>query len=640
MAKAPNKKTTAKAATHARSSKRPGHNKSGAKPAVATASTAGKRAKRTTSPRSVAQQLAEQLRAVRHIGAALASSVGLEALFERIVPQVTLLMHAERTTLFLHDESVDEIWSKVAEGEGMREIRLSLGQGIAGWVARHLQTVNISDAYRDARFNPEVDARTGFRTQSVAAVPLVDRHNRLLGVLQVLNHQTGAFSPEDIGLLEAIAAQTAYAVENAKLSQHVLDQNRELDAARQRAERRRAELDLLYQLEQETSASANLDELLDSIIVRACERLRSAAGSVFLLDKDTHKLYFRGVLGPKKDELKRITLDPNEGVVGWVAKHGEPLIVNRPEDDPRHIKALAEKIDYPARALLAVPLIWDAQVIGAVEVLNPCARSTGAVGYDLEDLKVLTVIAGQVARAVALTLERQARLDTERLAAVGRMLAGVAHDLRNPMTVISGYTQLMAAEDDANERQGRCERVLHQVDEMTGMIQDLLAFARGDSRLRLADVDVANLAAEVRDNVHMQCDPRGITLEVAGTKGCVRVDPGRTKRIVYNLARNAVEVLGRGDKLSIELGVDSNELTVRVADSGPGIPEELAARIFDPFVTSGKHGATGLGLSIVKRFVDDHGGSIEVKSESGAGTAFFVRLPHAEQAAVAREGVS
>lgn len=593
----------------------------------ATASSATK-----VSSDSSAKALDEQLRAVRAIGAAMASAVGLDALLEQIVPNVSKLMRAERTTLFLYDHRTDEIWSKVLEGEDMREIRLQSGQGIAGWVAKNRLPANVEDAYNDARFHHQVDAQTGFRTRSVAAVPLKNRVGELLGVLQVLNRQGGPFSDTDLELLNAIGVQTAYAVENAHLSQQIIDQNRELDAARQRAERRRAELDLLYQIEQETAEASELDDLLDSIIVRVCDRLRSEAGSVLLSDKDTGRLFFRGVSGAKKEELKKMTLEPGEGVVGWVATRGEAVVVNRPEDDPRHDVNLAQKIDYPAKALLAVPLVWDRKIIGAIEVLNPKQRDTGAVGYDLEDLKVLTLIAGQVARAVALTRERQTRNDTDRLAVIGRMLAGVAHDLRNPMTAISGYAQLMAMEGESADRQVRCDRILIQIDEMTAMISDLLAFARGDTLLRPVEVLISQLADETRDLLLLQCEPRGIGLSVHSGEGTARIDLGRAKRIIYNLARNAVEVLSTGGKLDVALAEMQGGLSIRVTDDGPGIPEPIRARLFEPFVTAGKVDGTGLGLSIVKRFVDDHGGEITVESTEDNGSTFIVSLPKAESA--------
>jgi len=572
------------------------------------------------------RQLEEQLSAVSAIGQAHARCVGLDALFEQIVPNVSILMHAERTTLFLYDAATREIWSKVAEGAEVREIRLGLGQGIAGWVAEHRRRVNIGNAYSDARFNPEVDARTGFRTQSVAAVPILHHQGQMLGVLQVLNHAGGPFEEEHFALLEAIAIQTAYAVENAQLAQHILDQNRELELARARAEQRSAELDLLYQLERETSASTNVDELLNSIVVRACAYLHSEAGSVLLHDDSSNKLFFRAVSGPRKDQLLRVTLNAGEGVVGWVAEHGEPLIVNEPAGDPRHEIALASKIDYHPSAILAVPLSWDHRVIGALEVLNPLPQRDGTRGYDLGDLKLLTLIAGQVASALTVAKQRSARLDTERLAAVGGMLAGVAHDLRNPMTVISGYAQLMAEEGDATARRNASERIVYQVDEMTGMIADLLAFSRGDSRLHPSVVSLPELVGDIGENLKMQCTPRGINLHIDASPGSVVIDAGRTKRIIYNLAKNGIEALKRGGHLTLKLGQKGHDLDLEVNDDGPGIAPEVRARIFEPFVSAGKPHGTGLGLSIVKRFVEDHRGQVTVDSQPGRGTTFSVRL--------------
>ena len=205
----------------------------------------------STAAEDRVRELEEQLRAMGAIGASMATTVGLDALFKELVPNISRLMRAERSTLFVYDEKAREIWSKVAQGHSLTEIRLELGQGIAGWVAEHRETINIKDAYADSRFNPEVDVRSGFKTRSVAAAPLIDRQGRLLGVLQVLNHEGGPFGEHDIGLLNFLAVGTSYAVENANLTQEVLDRNRELEAATHRAERRRGELDLLYQLNQQ-----------------------------------------------------------------------------------------------------------------------------------------------------------------------------------------------------------------------------------------------------------------------------------------------------------------------------------------------------------------------------------------------------
>lgn len=598
---------------------------------MASSSERGGRRKRERAveqaPSERAEELEQHLKTVLAISEVMADAVGFEGLIERVVPLISKSLHAARSTLFLLDTDTGGLWSMVAEGETRRTIRLSPGQGLAGWVAAHQEPLRVDDAYEDDRFNPEVDAKTGFRTHSVAAVPVRNGKRDLLGVIQVLNKQDGPFVEDDLRLLDAIATQTAYAIENAQLAEELLEQNRRLERSRRRSEHRRAELDLLYQLEQESAGYDEIEEMLDTMIVRVCERMKSEAGSVVLSGNDSSRLFFRGVSGSEPSALRETAITRGAGIVGWVAEHGEPVLVNAPEDDPRHDVSLAAEIE--TEAILAVPLVWDRRIIGAVEVVNPDGAGDDG-GYTLEDLKVLTVIAGQIARAVSLVLERQVKGQTERLAVMGRMLAGVAHDLRTPMTVISGYAQLMAIDPIDASRMDRCERILRQVDEMTAMIGDLLSFARGETTLKVGEVTIAALANEVGEHLREHCDSREIRFVLETEGDFAYVDPGRARRIVYNLARNAMDVMAPSDTLTVRLAGRDHGLSIEVEDTGPGIPESIRNTLFEPFVSAGKANGTGLGLSIVRRFVDDHHGTIRVDSSLGRGSRFEVFLPPAQ----------
>src|SRR5262249_48209777 len=157
------------------------------------------------------------------------------------------------------------IWSKVAQGSVLAEIRLPVGSGMAGWVARHGVTLRVPDAYDDPRFNPEIDRRTGFRTGAVLCMPLRNKAGRVMGVIQILNKE-GGFDDADEEILEAVAAQAALALENAQLYRAVLSQ--------------KAELDVLFDVERRISQSQDLASLLDGILGRAIELCRAEAGSV------------------------------------------------------------------------------------------------------------------------------------------------------------------------------------------------------------------------------------------------------------------------------------------------------------------------------------------------------------------------
>lgn len=169
----------------------------------------------------------------------LAAERDLDRLLEMIIAETTAVMNAERSSLFLIDRETNEMWAKIAQGVDTIELRFLLGVGIAGTVGKTGETIMIPDAYRDARFNPEFDKITGFRTSSILCVPMKNLHGEIIGAVQVLNKKSGLFSEDDEVLLSALAAQAAVAIENADLSKKLDDMNRSLE---QRVEERTVDL--------------------------------------------------------------------------------------------------------------------------------------------------------------------------------------------------------------------------------------------------------------------------------------------------------------------------------------------------------------------------------------------------------------
>ena len=158
------------------------------------------------------------LRRLLDVNISISSEMQLGALLKKIVHATTLVIRADRSSLFLHDSRSDELWSVVAEGVEEREIRFPADQGLAGWVLQNGEPVNLADAYADARFNARIDAETGYHTHSVLTVPVSARDGKRLGVLQALNRKDSpAFGGDDAERMQAFAAQAAVAIENATL---------------------------------------------------------------------------------------------------------------------------------------------------------------------------------------------------------------------------------------------------------------------------------------------------------------------------------------------------------------------------------------------------------------------------------------
>jgi len=172
------------------------------------------------------EDLSRKLHFLMEATKALASTLDLGELLGRILEVAKTQADAERGTLFLVDEKTEEIWSLIAHGLEKREIRLPLGRGIAGYVAKSGEILNIPDAYADPRFNRAVDAQTGYRTRNILCLPIRNKSGKIIASLQLLNKRRGGFTPEDVDFLLTLSDHMALALENAQLHRALLEKER------------------------------------------------------------------------------------------------------------------------------------------------------------------------------------------------------------------------------------------------------------------------------------------------------------------------------------------------------------------------------------------------------------------------------
>ncbi|HTM22442.1 MAG TPA: GAF domain-containing protein, partial [Kofleriaceae bacterium] len=331
----------------------------------------------------MANELATRLRTeqkklalVQEISRALSSGLDLDQLLGLIMEKVTILMEADRSTLYLLSDDRKELWSKVVQGGELHEIRLKVGEGIAGWVAASGETVNIPDAYIDRRFQPAVDLRSGYRTRSILCAPMRNSLGSIVGVAQVLNKAGGPFTGDDEELLFALTSQAAMAIENSKLYHSVVNKNLELLDAQEKLQQKTYELNVLFEIEKEMNAAHDLDELLQRILLRAMAAVGAEAGTIALREADSDELRFRTTAGPLAERLQHKIIHMGVGIIGWVAAHGEPALVNDPEHDTRHATEFASALGQRPRHLVCAPLLAD-ETFGAIELIDKSGSDTG-----------------------------------------------------------------------------------------------------------------------------------------------------------------------------------------------------------------------------------------------------------------------
>ena len=568
---------------------------------------------------------AERFSAVLEIATLLSSVRDVDALLRTVMDRLSSLLQAEAATLFMLDAEKQELWSRVLRGGGqLDEIRLPLGTGIAGHVMATGQSLLLGDAYTDSHFHPNIDRMSGFVTKSMIAVPLKHVSGRILGVVEVLNRKTNVFSAEDLALVEAVATQIAAVLDNVLLYEELRAQNEALRKAKSDLSAALMDLDLLFETEKAVSSAEKQSDLMDALLARVAPTLGATAAAIFLVDPGESQgaLYFKSVVGEKAESLVTVKLKPGQGIVGHVARTGQTVRVARAADHAAHDPSIPARLDIRADSVLSVPITVDEGVVGALALLNKPS------GFTESDERLATLIAGQAGRSIKVRRNRDEAEQRERLAAIGQMLSGVVHDFRTPLTVISGYTELMATEPDEGQRLQYASVVDKQFEHLNAMMRETLAFARGERELLIRKVYLQKFASETEAYLRQEFKKSLVRLSVVPRyTGPARFDEGKLRRVVFNLARNAVEAMPTGGNFLFSIDREEDDLVLRFEDDGPGLPPEIAGRVFDPFATAGRPEGTGLGLSIVKQIADEHGGTVKVQSEPGKGTRFEFKIP-------------
>jgi signal transduction histidine kinase/putative methionine-R-sulfoxide reductase with GAF domain len=563
--------------------------------------------------------------ALREVGVALGTTFDLDDLLELILSKLTELVEADRATLYLLDEVKKDLVSRLVVGDKVRSIRMKVGHGIAGIVAKTGKAIRIRDAYADPQFEREWDVLTGYRTKSMLAAPLKNHLGRTIGVIQVLNKQGGhEFTGEDEAILSTLSTQAAVAIDNSRLFLSLIQKNKQLLDTTEQLERKLQDLSLLFELERRTARATTLEELARAVLGQ-CAEACEARGAALLLSEEESGDLVEYVFDAKNPEaLQRLGVKSREGFLGVSMAEADILSVDLADTDPRWNANVEGTFGFAVTSVLAVPLDGDSAPLGAIGLFS----HEGDGSFDEADVSLMRLVSANVSTAVRLFNANRSRERSQRLTSIGRLLSQVIHDFKTPMTVISGYTQLMADADDRKTRHEYSEEILKQFDVLTAMQREVLEFARGDRTVFVRKVYLNKFFADVRRQLALEVT--GLPIELSfqvDTKLVARFDEGRLARVVHNLARNAIEAMGEaGGVLTIGARLDGEELLIFVQDTGPGIPAAIEGQLFQSFVTMGKAGGTGLGLAIVKKIVEEHRGSVSVKSSS-AGATFEIRLP-------------
>lgn len=224
---------------------------------------------------------------------------------------------------------------------------------------------------------------------------------------------------------------------------------------------------------------------------------------------------------------------------------------------------------------------------------------------------------------------RQALVDSERLSMIGRMAATIIHDLKNPMTTIGGFAQLLQMKDPGkDEVHDFAQMINRQVEQFSATAQELLTYAKGSSSAELKPMPLSPVLNDIIMGIAFSLAQKKMKLEKDFSyEGELQMDSSRFPRIVENLASNAIDAMDAGGTLSIATRVVGDQVEISVSDDGKGMSPDVMSQVFTEFFTHGKDRGTGLGLAITKTITEEHHGSISVQSTPGEGTVFTLLFP-------------
>ena len=335
-----------------------------------------------TQTRSVGQSLAKRENfneLLLKITNDMAASKTLDDALETLVGITSSTIGGERGTIFLNDKNSQELYSRVAQGNFRREIRIMNTKGVAGWVFSNKEGAIILDAYKDDRFDKSVDMRTGYRTKSILCAPLKTVGGEVIGVSQILNKIDGKFNNDDLEMLEAMTKQAAIAIQgNIIVEQIEKSRKQELEF-----------LDIVSQV----SSELELGPLLERIIGTVTKMLNAERSTLFINDEKTNELYTEVAEGVGKTVIRF----PNHlGIAGTVFTSGQALNIPHAYADLRFNPGVDRSTGYFTRSMLCTPVInKEGRGIGVCQVLN---KRDGP--FTDEDQKRLAAFTSQISMAI------------------------------------------------------------------------------------------------------------------------------------------------------------------------------------------------------------------------------------------------
>jgi signal transduction histidine kinase len=561
-----------------------------------------------------------RLSLLNEISNVIHSTLDPEKALHVILREAVRVMRASSGSAVLINPTNGMLEIQAAQGlpPSARQLRLRVGEGITGWVARTGQPARVSDVRNDPRY-----VTVNSKARSELAVPL-EVEGEVRGVLNVDSDRLDAFSAADQELLQALAVQAAKVIHTTWLYEQLRLKARLFES--------------LVSVGQTINSTLNVDDALLVITREGAQLMGARMCSLLLLDDSHEWLDLKASYGAGEAYLQKPRLSVGESLLGIVVRRKKPVSIENVQTSNRY-----QNVEVARReglvSLLSVPLLFSGEAIGTLSVYTGKPHS-----FSNEEIRILSALAELSAIAIEkarlyeriVDVEEQLR-QNEKLSALGLLAAEVAHEIRNPLTVMKMLYHSLDLQFPPGDPRTKDATIMgEKMDHLNKIVEQILDFARS-TEPKLSPVNVNELLDDLGLLTRHKLKNQGIELvrRPATDLPVVMADATQLEQAFLNLMLNAVEAMPEGGKLTITSrllvspGPESGpaRVSIEFKDTGEGMTKEQCQRAFTSLLNTTKTRGTGLGLAIVSRVVETHRGEVKIKSRPGHGTTMIVMLP-------------
>jgi signal transduction histidine kinase len=571
-------------------------------------------------PLAELQSRYERLQLLYQVSNVIHSTLEPEEAFDLILREAVRIMRASSGSVIMINPTSARLEIQASTGlpRSAPDVKLRVGQGITGWVAQTGKPACVGDVRKDPRY---VMLRREVRSE--LAVPL-EVMGEIRGVLNVDSERVDAFTLPDQELLQELAVQAARVIHNTWLYEQLRMKARLLET--------------LVSVSQTINSALNVNEALQVITGEACKLMDGKMCSLLMVDDSGEQLTLRASFGAGAAYVNKPALSVEESFAGIVVRRKKALQLDNVQISARYQNveiARQEKLF----GMLSAPLLFGGEAIGTLNVYKAAPHV-----FSNEDVHILSALAESSAIAIekarlyerVVDVEEQLR-QNEKLSALGLLAAEVAHEIRNPLTVMKMLYHSLDLRFPEGDPRVKDDVILREkMEHLNKFVEQILDFARS-TEPNLVEVNVNQLVDDLglltRHKLRNQEIQfvRELTAEIPNVMG----DATQLSQAFLNLTLNAVEAMPKGGKLTIasrairapRSSKEPTHIVLEFTDTGHGMTTAQRERAFSSLLSTTKPKGTGLGLAIVARVVETHRGKIKIRSTPGKGTTVTIALP-------------